>query len=109
MLLYLPAAFHAKKGKGSFSDLMSWLAHEPVTISAKTLASYQKIELVVLSIGLAMQDLSAIQFQDNSVLPVHIVNSPLQFWQFKTLSHLTENMIIDWEDLYVAFTKAKQC
>jgi hypothetical protein len=99
VLSYLPVAFHAKKGKGSFSDLMSWLAHEPVTTSAKTLASYQTIELVALSIGLAMRDLSAIQFQDNSVLPGHVVNSPLQFQQFKTLSHLTENMIIGWEDL----------
>ena len=78
---------------------MSWLAHEPVTISAKTLASYQTIKLVALFIGLAMWDLSAIQFQDNSVLPGHIINSPLQFWQFKTLSNLTENMIIGWEDL----------
>ena len=99
MLSYLPAAFHAQKGKGSFSDLMSWLSHEPVTTSAKTLASYQTIELVVLSIGLAMRDLLAIQFQENSVLPVHVVNSPLQFRQFETLSHLAENMIIGWEDL----------
>ena len=99
MLPYLPAAFHTKKRKGLFSDLMSWLAHEPVTTSAKTLASYQTIELVALSIGLAMWDLSAIQFQDNSVLPGHVVNSLLQFRQFETLSHLTENMIIGWEDL----------
>ena len=79
VLSYLPTAFHAKKGKGSFSDLMSWLAHEPITTSAKTLAFYQTIKLVALSIGLAMQDLSAIQFQDNSVLPEHVVNSLLQF------------------------------
>jgi hypothetical protein len=98
-LSYLPPAFHAKKGKGSFSDLMKWLAHEPVTTSAKKLASYQTIELVALSIGLAMRDLSAIQFVDNSVLPAHVVNSPLQFRQFETLSHLAENMIVGWEDL----------
>jgi hypothetical protein len=78
---------------------MKWLAHEPVTTSAKKLASYQTIELVALSIGLAMRDLSAIQFVDNSVLPAHVINSPLQFRQFETLSHLAENMIVGWEDL----------
>jgi hypothetical protein len=98
-LSYLPPAFHTHSGKGSFSDLTSWLTHEPVTTSAKKLASYQTIELVALSIGLAMRDLSAIQFSDNSVLPVHVVNSPLQFRQLESLSHLAENMIIGWEDL----------
>ena len=77
---------------------MSWLAHEPVTTSAKTLASYQTIELVVLSIGLAMRDLYAIQFQDNAMLPAHVVNSPLEFRQFETLSHLAADMMIGWED-----------
>jgi hypothetical protein len=74
-LSYLPPAFHAHTGKGSFSDLTSWLTHEPVTTSAKKLASYQTIELVALSIGLAMRDLSAIQFSDNSVLPVQLPTS----------------------------------
>jgi hypothetical protein len=98
-LSYLPPAFHAIKGKGSFSDLMTWLAREPITTSAEKLASYQTIEFVALSIGLAMRDLSAIQFVDNSVLPAHVVNSPLQFRQFETLSHLAENMTVGWDDL----------
>jgi hypothetical protein len=98
-LSYLPSAFHAIEGKGSFSDLMSWLKQEPVTTSAKKLASYQTIELVALSIGLAMRDVSAIQFTDDSSLPPHVISSPLQFRQFETLSHLADNMILGWEDL----------
>ena len=79
---YLPATFHASKGKGLFSELVQWLLHEPVTTLTNKLASYQTIEIVALSIGLAMRDLAAIQFQENSILPTHLVNSPLEFRQW---------------------------
>lgn len=106
---YLPATFHASKGKGSFSELVQWLLHEPVTTSTNKLASYQTIEIVALSIGLAMRDLAAIQFQENSILPTHLVNSPLEFRQYETLSHVAENLIKGWEDLYVSRSAFEQC
>lgn len=92
-------AFHTTEGDRSYSNLTSWLADEPVTTSTKKLASYQTIELVALAIGLAMRDISAIQFEDDAMLPVHVVNSPLQFRQFEALSHLAEDMLRGWEDL----------
>lgn len=98
-LSYLPTAFHTINRNGSFSDLMLWLKHEPVTTSTKQLASYQTIELVALSLRLAMRDVSAIQFTDDSLLPPHVISSPLQFWQFEMLLHLADNMIVGWEDL----------
>jgi hypothetical protein len=98
---YLPPGFHATSGKESFSALVRWLANEPVTARNNSLASHQTIEIVALSVGLAMRDIAAIQFQDDSVLPSHLVNSPLQFRQFESLSHCTQNLLKGWEDMYV--------
>lgn len=98
---YLPPAFHATSGKESYSALTKWLGNEPVTARNNSLASHQTIEIVALSIGLAMRDIAAIQFQDDSVLPSHLVNSPLQFRQFESLSHCTQDLLKGWEDMYV--------
>jgi hypothetical protein len=80
---------------------MKWLSNEPVTARNNLLASHQTIETVALSIGLAMRDIAAIQFQDDSILPPHVVNSPLQFRQFESLSHSTQDLLKGWEDKYV--------
>jgi hypothetical protein len=101
MKSFLPPRFHSTGGKGSYSDLIEWLAHEPITTPNKSLASYQTVEIVALSIGLAMRDLEAIQFKDDSVLPAHVVNSPLQFRMYETLTHCTEDLIRGWEDMWV--------
>jgi hypothetical protein len=98
---FLPPGFHATSGKESYSALVKWLSNEPVTTRDKSLASYQTIETVVLSVGLAMRDIAAIQFQEDSTLPTHVVNSPLQFRQYEALSHCTQNILIGWEDMYV--------
>lgn len=98
---YLPPGFHATGGKESYSALIKWLSEAPVTTRDKSLASHQTIETVALSIGLAMRDIAAIQFQDDAILPTHLVNSPLQFRQYETLSHCTQNLLVGWEDMYV--------
>jgi hypothetical protein len=98
---YLPPAFHATGGKESYSALTTWLAKEPVTARNNSLASHQTIEIVALSIGLAMRDIAAIQFQDDSILPSHLVNSPLKFREFEALSHCTQDLLKGWEDMYV--------
>jgi hypothetical protein len=96
---YLPPAFHRVKGTGSLSDLLSWLGHEPSVGEDNNLASYRTVERVVLSIGLAMRDLSAKQFKEDSELPRHVVKSPFEFRHHENLSHVAENLVSGFEDL----------
>jgi len=103
MSSYLPPGFHSMGGKESFSALVTWLSSNPVTARNMSLASHQTIEIVALSIGLAMCDISGIQFVDDAILPSHVVNSPLQFRQYETLAHCTQNLLTGWEDMYVAW------
>ena len=98
--LYLPPEFHRVKGRGSYSDLISWLGHEPIIGTEESLTSYDTVERVALSIGLAMRDLMAKQFKDESELPAHVANSPFEFRQHEDLSHVAENLINGFEELY---------
>lgn len=68
-----------------------------------TLASYETIERVALSIGLAMRDLAAQQFTDDSELPDYMANSPYEFRQHENLSHIAEDLVNGFDHLYVIF------
>jgi hypothetical protein len=97
----LPAIFYKVKGKGSLSDLFSWLAQQPLVMPDDTLASYETIERVALSVGLAMRDLAAKQFVEDSELPEYMVNSAYEFRQHEKLSDITQDLVSGFDDLYV--------
>lgn len=97
-LSYLPIAFHSKGGPASFSGLITWLREEPFTTKTNVLASYHTVEIVALAIGLALRDLAAIQFQEDAILPAHLVNSPLTFRDHEALSDIAGELIKGWVD-----------
>lgn len=77
---------------------MTWLRKQPVA-QEDNLASYTTVERVALAIGLAMRDLAAQQFTDDSLLPEHIINSPFKFQSHEQLSHIAEDLVNGFEHL----------
>src|SRR5712675_1151851 len=83
---FLPKTFHAAKGAGSISDLYKWLATDPLTTSEGELSSYTQVEVVILSLGLAMRDVWAVQFPEQLTnVPPHILGSPIAFNEYGQL------------------------
>jgi hypothetical protein len=98
---FLPKAFHSAKGAGSLSNLYTWLATNPMTTSNGELSSYTQVEMVILSLGLAMRDVWAVQFPGElaNAPPPHIVKSPFTFNEYGQLSHRAENILNGYEGL----------
>ena len=98
---YLPREFYKKKGKGSLSDLMSWIRAIQIVTPDDTLGSYGTLERIALGLGLAMRDIFARQFVDDSELPDYVVQSPFEFRAYENLSHIAEDVIDGFEHLFV--------
>lgn len=101
---FLPKEFHKVKGSGSLSQLKVWLCLDPLTMDDDNLASYSRVEIVALAVGLAMHDIWVIQFPENfSGIPGHITNSPFEFREYEQLSYDTKTLIDGYDDLYVSY------
>jgi hypothetical protein len=88
------------KGPGSLSRLKVWLRSDPLTMEDDNLASYGRVEIVALAIGLAMRDLWVIQFPENfSGVPEHVTNSPFEFREYEQLSYNAQTLLDGYEDL----------
>ena len=67
-----------------------------------TLASYNRVEIIALAIGLAMRNLYVTQFPDEySGIPHHVINSPLEFREYEQLSYDIKTLIDGYDNLYV--------
>lgn len=68
------------------------------------LASYNRVEIVALAIGLAMRDIWVTQFPENfSGIPVHVTNSPFEFREYEQLSYDAKTLLDGYEDLFVSY------
>jgi len=79
--------------------MMGWLWNQQPISKDDSLASYTTIERVALAIGLAMRDLAAQQFTDDSELPERIINSLFTFQVYEQLSHIAEDLVKGFEHL----------
>jgi hypothetical protein len=69
-----------------------------------SLASYSRVEMVALAIGLAMRDFWVNQFPENfSGIPPHVTNSPFEFREYEQLSHAAKTLLDGYEDLLVSY------
>lgn len=67
-----------------------------------TLASYDRVEIIALAIGLAMRDLYITQFLDEySGIPQHVISLPLEFREYEQLSYNIKTLIDGYDNLYV--------
>lgn len=56
---------------------MRWLAKDPITTNRDTLASYQQLENVILTVGLAFRALRIPQFPEQfQDIPDYVLKSP---------------------------------
>ena len=64
------------------------------------LVSHAQVEIVILSIGLAMHDLWMNQFSETpeSIL-AHVSDTPLEFHEYEQLSHHAEDLLKGFENL----------
>jgi hypothetical protein len=82
------------------SRLTSWLCSDPLTIRDGNLACYDQVEIVILSIGLAMRDLWINQYSETrDNLPAHVFNSPFKFREYEQLSHHVDDLLKGFEEL----------
>jgi hypothetical protein len=97
---FLPHAFYKSKSPSSLSAVMKWLSMDPITSDDNVLASYQQVELVILTVGLAFRGLWISQFPEGySDVPTYIINSPYPFSQYEQLSHAIEDLIAGYADM----------
>ena len=65
------------------------------------------MELVVLSIGLALRALWTAQFPEKYVdAPAHVIDSPYSFSEYEELGHTVEGLIIGYREMYASSLSA---
>ena len=80
---------------------------DPITSADNRLALYQQVELVVLSVGLALRALWTAQFPEKYVdAPAHIINSPYSFSEYEELGHTVEGLIVRYREMYASSLSA---
>jgi hypothetical protein len=98
---HLPEAFYSNKSSSSLSALKQWVMKDPITSADDGLESYQQVELVVLSIGLAFRALWTAQFPEKYAdVPAHVIDSPYPFSEYEQLGHMVEELIAGYAETY---------
>jgi hypothetical protein len=101
--IYLPEAFYSTTSSSSLSALKQWVTQDPITSADNRLASYQQVELVVLSIGLALRALWTAQFPEKYVdAPAHVIDSPYSFSEYEELGNTVEGLIVGYREMYAS-------
>lgn len=78
-----------------------WIHSDPLTVGDDSLTSYGRVELIALSIGLAMRELWINQFQEDvSNVPPHVTNSPVEFREYEQLSHAVKDLLAGYDEVY---------
>ena len=99
---YLPPSFYEYQSSSSLSTLHRWATTRGITTEDGYLSSYQQIERIALSLGLAFRALWIAQFPDNyHHVPIYVLNSPYPFVEYDQLGHLIENLIEGYSDVCV--------
>ena len=79
----------------------NWVHSDQLTVGDNSLTSYGRVEIIALSIGLAMRELWINQFQENvSNIPPHVTNSPLEFREYEQLSYAAKDLISGYDEVY---------
>jgi hypothetical protein len=72
---------------------------DPIVGKDDKLASYSRVEVVILAIGLAMRGLWVSQFPETfSDIPQYVIDSPYMFHEYEQLSHNAANLLTGFED-----------
>ncbi|KAI0246681.1 hypothetical protein BJV78DRAFT_1157702 [Lactifluus subvellereus] len=91
---YLSDAFYDTTSSSSLSAFGDWTSTDPITANGNILASYEQVELVILSFGLAFRGLWVAQFPDQyRQVPDHVLDSPYLFSKYEKLSRNIEDLI----------------
>ncbi|KAI0245728.1 hypothetical protein BJV78DRAFT_1287259 [Lactifluus subvellereus] len=91
---YLSNAYYNTMSSSSLSTFCDWTSTDPITADGNLLASYEQVELVILSFGLTFRGLWVAQFPDQyPQVPDHVLNSPYSFLKYDKPSCNIENLI----------------
>jgi hypothetical protein len=100
---YLSDEFYDTMSSSSLSAFSDWTSTDPITADGNILASYEQVELVILSFGLTFRGLWVAQFPDQyTQVPDHVLNSPYSFTEYEKLSLNIEDLISGYAHVYVS-------
>jgi hypothetical protein len=100
----LSDTFYDSTSPSSLPAFRQWASTDPLTADGSILASYEQVELVVLSFGLALRGLWVAQFPDQySQVPGYVLSSPYPFSEYEEISLKIKELISGYAHVYVSF------
>ena len=86
----------------SYSAFKCWIKNNPIAADGDSLASYDQVEIVILSFGLAFRVIWIVQFPQQYLdVPTYIINSCYPFSEYDQLSHCIQDLLSGCAETYV--------
>jgi hypothetical protein len=101
---YVSDSFYDANSSSSLAAFKLWMLTDPLTADGSMLASYKQVEVVLLSIRLALRALWVTQFPDEYCgVPTYVLSSPYPFLEYEKICQQIKDLISGYVEVYVLF------
>jgi hypothetical protein len=101
---YVSDSFYDANSLSSLAAFKLWMLTDPLTVDGSVLASYEQVEVVLLSVRLALRALWVTQFPDEyHGVPTYVLSSPYPFLEYEEICQQIKDLISGYAEVYVSF------